>query len=461
MNQDRSPEARKSEDDQELLFQQRRESEYSDYSHVEISGGGEDSGNVLSTSTALNQCEKKVLNPYLGLLKILGWRPVVQNVTIFRRTFNQIYLLFIFSLLIASYVLKIFVCDSSIATGPTISTPHVNRTGLPTRVPAHSIVPAATRTWHCRHLFTTYLIPESIHGLAYVYLFYHFRIKETEQLSSLVQTVFLQSCNIQSTRKSQRKLITILRMFLVLGCVWVGMTVLSICLQVANQYVNKSERGNVNYNDWQITVVVCGHFIVNLVYMAIALNYCTQCQLLIHYVQYILLCIQERSLELKRVMQDVFKLKRFVSRLNGQMATATSLCLFSQANWFLFGFVNFLKRFYNDRTSSSAISWTHAALFPLLWLFALAPVLIQASRLTTICSKLRFSGLTVRLFGYQNCSPIDLDSFSSFLLTAKMEAKLFAFPISRKVVIGLISGAGIIFLLLVQLDPSVQLSIRI
>ena len=92
-------------------------------------------------------------------------------------------------------------------------------------------------------------------------------------------------------------------MFLVLGCVWVGMTVLSICLQVANQYVNKSERGNVNYNDWQITVVVCGHFIVNLVYMAIALNYCTQCQLLIHYVQYILLCIQERSLELKRVMQ--------------------------------------------------------------------------------------------------------------------------------------------------------------
>lgn len=43
---------------------------------------------------------------------------------------------------------------------------------------------------HCPHILTLFIVPESIHFLAYVYLFYHYRIRETEQLSALIETVW-------------------------------------------------------------------------------------------------------------------------------------------------------------------------------------------------------------------------------------------------------------------------------
>lgn len=52
---------------------------------------------------------------------------------------------------------------------------------------------------------------------------------------------------------------------------------------------------------WVLEVV--GHLIINAVFVAIAINYCTQCQLLICFVRAVLLSIAERSLDLKAVMK--------------------------------------------------------------------------------------------------------------------------------------------------------------
>ena len=46
-----------------------------------------------------------------------------------------------------------------------------------------------------------------------------------------------------------------------------------------------------------------GHLIINAVFVAIAVNYCTQCQLLICFVRAVLLSIAERSVDLKTLMK--------------------------------------------------------------------------------------------------------------------------------------------------------------
>eukprot|EP00118_Oscarella_pearsei_P001856 m.8719 g.8719 ORF g.8719 m.8719 type:complete len:452 (+) comp20797_c0_seq1:95-1450(+) len=422
----------------------------SEYLHVEIPAvhTAEDSSIQFSTSIALHQCEKTVLKPYELLLAVLGWRPILSNTTMLRRFCNLIYLLLIVGLLPASYAMKIVACDSS------ISSP------LPSNnSPEEPMLPVEPSNGHCHHLLTMFLLPESIHFLAYVYLFYHFRVQETEQLSSLMETVFLQSCNSQGVRNSQKQLVKRLRIFLALGIVWILLTLTSSALHVADD--QQRPTGYYTYSSWQMALIVCGHFIMNLVYMAVILNYCTQCQLLIHFVHYILQGIEERSLQLKTVMKDVYTLKRFVSKLNGQMGTATSLCVFSFLTLFFTGFFGMFVHNFDIHPKPGRISWTHAVIFSLIWFLALTSVLFQASRLTRFCYKLRFAGLQVRLFGYRDSSQIDLDSFLNFLLAAKMEAKLFAIPISRRFIIGLPSAAALILILLVQLDPSVRSAIKI
>jgi hypothetical protein len=83
--------------------------------------------------------------------------------------------------IVASYIIKIIGCerdtDSDIVSDKNSS--HA----------LHS----------CPHLMTLFIVPESIHFLAYVYLFYHYRIQETEQLSSLIETVrIIQKGRLQS-----------------------------------------------------------------------------------------------------------------------------------------------------------------------------------------------------------------------------------------------------------------------
>eukprot|EP00118_Oscarella_pearsei_P008123 m.41082 g.41082 ORF g.41082 m.41082 type:complete len:111 (+) comp33074_c0_seq4:836-1168(+) len=97
--------------------------------------------------------------------------------------------------------------------------------------------------------------------------------------------------------------------------------------------------------DYVLVVIdLLNHFVIHLVFMAIILNYVTQCQLLIFFVRCILLCIQERTLDMNTVMKNAHTVKEYMHGLNQQIATAASLCLFGFADLLSLGMTFVVKK---------------------------------------------------------------------------------------------------------------------
>jgi hypothetical protein len=204
--------------------------------------------------------------------------------------------------------------------------------------------------------------------------------------------------------------------FLVGGLVWL---VLTVATEVV-KFVHNSQSHERFDNDVRIwTVWMIGHLIINAVFVAVVVNYCTQCQLLICFVRAILLSIAERSVDLKTLMKSIFNLKQFVSRLNFQVATATSMCMFVFTELLVIDLSELVQKHQNR--SDKSLIWVHLAMESLQWLLVLSAALIQACRLTELLVKLRYSGLSVRVFGYRTSPQLDLDSFLDFVMASKMQ----------------------------------------
>lgn len=82
---------------------------------VDIDSMEDLSRDYISTSAILNYCKQKVLKPYFRLLSILGWRPLVNQATLFENQFwvriiNCIYTALIISLILMGYFLQYSCC---------------------------------------------------------------------------------------------------------------------------------------------------------------------------------------------------------------------------------------------------------------------------------------------------------------------------------------------------------------
>lgn len=62
--------------------------------------------------------------------------------------------------------------------------------------------------------------------------------------------------------------------------------------------------------------------------------------------------------------------------------------------------------------------------FSCIYLFYVNCQILQACRLSELLVKLRYSGLSVRVFGYRTSAQVDLDSFLEFVTASKMEVCL-------------------------------------
>ncbi|XP_065840927.1 uncharacterized protein [Oscarella lobularis] len=425
-------------------------SEY-DYVDVQIPDVGGAFRRSAATSAALRSCEKTVHRPYLIVMSLLAWRPLVVNSVLWKKILNRAYCLLIFGLLVTSYVIRILLCQRSYHPHnlADMKIHHNHRKNISAATVGPSTIPFDRLTKHCSHVVSSVVIPETIHLLAYVFVFVLYRIRESEQLSSLMETVFIQTVNQQSSRISHRRLVLTLRSFLVVGFLWLVVSILARTFDI----VDVVHSGNSRIIAGLILLDLISHLVINLVFTAIVLNYCTQCQLLIFFVRCILLSIEERTLELDDIMKKAHSVKKFMSGLNGQIGTATSLCLFGFADLLGLGIFEFLVMMLKEHRTSLSVA--HNVLFILMWLFLVAVILAQACRLSGMCEKLRQAGLAVRVFGYRACSSIDLHSFMAFLASLKMDAKLFAVPMKKGAVLGITTIALLIVLLLIQLDPKV------
>ncbi|XP_012939037.1 uncharacterized protein LOC106012012 [Aplysia californica] len=300
----------------------------------------------------------------------------------------------------------------------------------------------------CDHIITTYLVPNLLHFMAYIMGLYYFRIQENEQLYALMEKVFLQATPVQARSASQQKMIRKLRLFLVLGSVWVFFTVVLQGMYVWAFDFPKmplfEKIGATGY--WLLlSFELLGRTVFNCVILAIVMNYTTQCEMIKFYVKGLAMRLHEKSTDLKSAMKDVLMLRQSLSLLNGSISKMTSLASIILAELTIIGFcVLFLNEHDDPRL------WVYRILFPIVWAVMLGFPLFQAARVNSICLRIQKIAIEMRVFGYKGASIIDLDSFLHFVTITKLKGKLFHITVLPSHLIFSIIVTAFILLILFQ-----------
>ncbi|XP_067948411.1 uncharacterized protein [Watersipora subatra] len=432
-----------------------------------------------ATTHSLRKCKTHILVPYSRLLKLIGWKALgKETMNCGWRLCNGSYTCLVLLLVIYSYVYDIMACQwkldlkydvvtlltstqrpSTMGILPNLTNAYlINESDVeifPPLAPPRSYEQLTNRTRTCGHIVTTYIIPDLLHVAAYLLGLWHFRIKENEHLYALMEKVFLQTANLQTRCISQANLITKLRSFFVMGAAWVLST---ISLQGLFIYSFGMERDNIlsamTSNSSSIYLIMLwGLFAVDLfgvalsncINLAVVLNYSIQCEMLRYYIKAIGTRLKERSASLKTAMRDVLNIRESISLLNSSIARMTSLAIIRFGELCIIGLCLVVL----NKDNQSKI-WVYRSLFSLVWASILSFPLIQAASLNAACGKFKTVSLNIRVYGYQNSTDNDLDSFLIFISNTTLRAKLIHIPVKPSYLLGAIIVISFTLLLIFQ-----------
>ncbi|CAC5420592.1 unnamed protein product [Mytilus coruscus] len=432
---------------------------------------GEDSLNL--TTTTLRRCKQQILRPYWRLLLLIGWRGFgresINSGSKVYSFLNTVYPVFIVLLLWYVYIYEIVACQwklnvkkdtKSILQTSTaaITTISVNSTHeyqpLATYSPSDLILQNLSHSKRslppeaCEHVITTYVIPNILHFVAFVMGFVHYRIHENEQLYAIMEKVFLQATPLSNRASSQHRMIKKLRLFQVLGALWVLSTLILqgmyewafdfpklIFFQATGKTVH-----------WVLfSIELLGTMVLNSVSLAVVANYVTQCEMMLFYIRGLALRLQEKSSDLRNAMKDVLSVRQNLSVLNGPMARMTSLICVIFCELTIIG-ISILVLNKNDLPKI----WLYRTFFPVVFFVMLCFPLFQAARVNSVCCRIIKIALEMRVFGYKGSSQLDLDSFMNFVSNTKLRAKLFHIPIMPAYLITIIVLSCLVLLILFQ-----------
>ncbi|RMX60873.1 hypothetical protein pdam_00003470 [Pocillopora damicornis] len=412
-----------------------------DNSSVEIRD--QDKGDYNATTSLLLTCKSQVIYPYFYILSLVAWRPF--NIQSFRyqgcsmrKFLNIIYTLIIFVLIIFSYVSSILACQArlEIPLTPATKLPksqpnshHGNINTAPTMPTTnHTNKTSTSAVMECTHIFSTYVVPDILHFLAFLIGFYMFRIQESEGLHALIEKFPEESPQ---------------------GCVFLG-----ICnfILFCFAYNLESVTGFIkNPRAQRIAAVVMGlgRLVELCVSVVTIVNYCAQCELLIFYIREITLRMEEKTKDLDSIMKDILEVKKNLSRVNGLISVIATLIIFSYFELSVIGVCNLSLQF-----NKLLVEWRKLMyrIFKPLISFAIIifPITI-AARLTSAARKLKQNSLQIRVFGYPSASQLDLDSFVLFTHSAEMKAKLLFMPVQFSFLSGVVAVVVFVLLLMLQL----------
>ncbi|CAH3027483.1 unnamed protein product [Porites evermanni] len=464
-----------------------------DSTSIEIRDEAQQRGDFNATTSLLLTCKSQVIYPYFYILSLVAWRPFhIQSFRYqgcsLRKILNIMYTIFIFLLIIFSYGSSIMACQArpiknelrhfhkttapiKTVTHPSSISPHpTNRTNVTTpnystatpssyfqeftsgpliygNLTSPGLLPfytlATPALWRpavteCSHIFSTYVVPNVLHFLAFFIGFYLFRIQESEGLNALIEKVFLLS-------SVSRKIVSRLRFFLFGGIL---MVIFGVCNFIWFCYAFKlpSVTG-FKYNTSAQWTVVCFMVLGKLVEYCVSavtiVNYCAQCELLIFYLREINIRMEEKTKDLSIIM------KKNLTRINGLISVIATLIMFSSFEVAVIGVVNLAMYFQEIRSNSQLV---YRVFMPIIALvLVIVPVFI-ASRLTAAARKFKQTCLQVRVFGYPSASQLDLDSFVLFSHSAEMKAKLMFMPVHGSYLAAVIAILVFVLLLLLQTD---------
>ncbi|CAF1227909.1 unnamed protein product [Rotaria magnacalcarata] len=450
---------------------------------VEIS----DLDNNCPNPTTLNlmRCKTQILHPFRKLLCFIGWRPFGadswQRSSVFFRIINTIYPIFILLLLLFNYTYEIIICqgklnvrtDTQTTTTTTTATSPPTAHGLTTSLHKNqsagtwaTLQPGITRPHttnasltlmhahaECAHIFTTYILPDIFHCVAFIIGFIHFRVTEGEPMYSLMEKVFIhadQNVRLSGTHRAIRRL----KLFLLIGCIWVIVSVATHALSNAmNDFAHTlifrettlhvvTEKP-MRYALFTIDIICL--LISNCIHMAVAMNYACQCEMILFYCKAIRIRLEENSIHLLEAMKRILDLGTSISQLNSSASRMMSILIIFFLERSILGFILLVVNqiFQVDM-------WIYRSFYALVWFSILAFCLAQAARVTSKCDKFYRISLSMRVYGYHNATPSELDGFLLFLSKAELRVKLFGITIRPGTIIFISIAFFLVFIVLLQ-----------
>ncbi|CAG2191220.1 unnamed protein product [Mytilus edulis] len=239
--------------------------------------------------------------------------------------------------------------------------------------------------------------------------------------SAIRVDVFLQATPLSNRASSQHRMIKKLRLFQVLGALWVFSTLILqgmyewafdfpklIFFQATGKTVH-----------WVLFCIeLLGIMVLNSVSLAVVANYVTQCEMMLFYIRGLALRLQEKSSDLRIAMKDVLSVRQNLSVLNGPMARMTSLICVIFCELTIIG-ISILVLNKNDLPKI----WLYRTFFPMVFFIMLCFPLFQAARVNSVCSRIIKIALEMRVFGYKGSSQLDLDSFMNFVSNTKLRVR--------------------------------------
>eukprot|EP00128_Syssomonas_multiformis_P004486 Colp12_sorted_trinity150504_noHs@14343 len=375
------------ESDLEFLAQ------YVNISRDQLMGQGDDSNREsVDTSRALQRCQETVIRPLTWFLCLLAWQPFPLHRA---KWLNVLYPLFICLLILYSYAYRIYVCT-------------VDRT--------------------CDTMISEFIVPDLANFAAYMYAMVYFRYRQGfDQVTSLIDTVFLQSLNFTYQTPfgdlSQSKLLRTLRGYLACAFLWLILkTGFNVVLSV---FIERSE---FSTPIMLVTVFLqlSSVFVTDTIYVAVVVNYAIQSRLVMFYVDGLRSRLNQRQTPLSTALKEIMQIRRYVRALNKGLGIAVSLSVFMFTVLSLISFfkVGLIKTDATDMSKGAAVAEL------VIWLTILLLTLVNAGRLTANTRSLRDMAVLLRNEGYRNATPADLDSFLLFVANVRTEARVMLITIT-------------------------------
>ncbi|KAH0564191.1 hypothetical protein KQX54_010093 [Cotesia glomerata] len=354
----------------------------------------------LSTSAVLHYCKCKILRPYLRLLAVMGLKPTNSDSDHFSRRDRG----FCYKLLPVKYeVIE-----------------NINR------------AQAYEQICYGNAIFS-YLIPSTLHLVAYLYTVYLFRIQENEQLPNLMERAFLLSSN-SVNRGNQKKLVRILWFFIGLSVVWMTMALITVNIMMAQgtirfQWLDKSPKQLKEISKVFLIICTLWH---DMVQGTIITSYCLQGQLLVAHLSFLKVRLLENTLPATDWMKEILEFKKLLKYFNDDLGPAVCIYTVVNLSWAAAG-TAWLLQYDSVDTKENLVPYV-SIVNVILWIMISVVPFIQAARLTTACSMMQSIGHEVRVrpFVYQGTPGEDLDSILLYTSSLKMNARMFRVPITGR-----------------------------
>jgi hypothetical protein len=264
-----------------------------------------------------------------------------------------------------------------------------------------------------------------------------------------------------------------IRIILLLGLLWLAFQTVNSILVIVGRILDcrVTADGRVGFSSWiaggrdnelsitqmyvLIVLMVIGFLAMDMVYVAVAVNYCAQCELLIFLIRGLNERIEEKSIPLQQAIRDYHSAGNYIDGLGRQLAIAMSLVELVFITQAIVAFVSLydVKENTTGETTES-LFFVAGVMYVVLWSAMTLIAFVQASRLNSACNDTIKASLDVRLFGYQDASQSEIDSYIMYMTShgRLRAARLFRVPVYSGYLWGFVALLFMTLLVLTEVD---------